>query len=117
MCEECRRHPQWKQVDAFLRPLRGSGRPPRRLIKRLRRLPWEGKDPSPPAWKPVLWVVLLLLWLLFQQMPPAPRRTSGPSIAGLPRSVHRPVGPRRDQSPEPFGLSRLGRFPVLPETK
>ncbi|GBC84062.1 hypothetical protein HRbin11_00483 [bacterium HR11] len=115
MCEECRQHPRWKQVDAFLRPLRGTARPPERLIERLRRLPAERKRPVLPAWKPILWVVFLLLWLLLQQVPFITRRVSEPALAGLPRSVHRPIGPRREQGPESFGLSRLNRLPVLPD--
>ncbi len=115
MCEECRQHPRWKQVEAFLRPLREAGRPPRRLIERLRRLPLEEKRPGPPVWKPIAWVVLLLLWFLLQQAPLAIRRVPMPSMAGLPRSVHRPVGPRPEQSPEPLGLSRLNRLPALPD--
>jgi hypothetical protein len=115
MCEECRQHPRWKQVDDLLRSLRGTGRPPERLLERLRRLPSERKSPAPPVWKPILWIVFLLLWLLLQQIPLATRRPTGPSLAGLPRFAGRPVGPRREQPSEFFGLSRLNRLPALPE--
>jgi len=115
MCEECRQHPQWKHVDALLRPLRATGRPPRRLIERLRRLPSEAKHPGPPVWRFIVWIALLLVWLLLQQIPSALRRGTLPSMAGLPRSVHRPVGPRPEHPPESFGLSRLNRLPALPE--
>ncbi|MCS7312663.1 MAG: hypothetical protein NZ742_07095 [Acidobacteria bacterium] len=118
MCEECRQHPRWKQIDTFLRPFREAACPPRRLIERLRRLPSEGKRPDPPIWKPIAWVVFLLLWILLQQkIPSSTRQGTIPSMAGLPRSVHRPVGPRPQHLPESFGLSRLNRLPVLPETK